>query len=100
MSAVLQSEIRQRLSEQFRCLARGDDAPPGPRYRLEGLMEAAVITGEAKQERLQAMVAELHQEFFGETLEARLGEGWERWHPFPQIPAFTVRAPVSPSTSD
>jgi hypothetical protein len=63
-------------------------------------MEAAVISGEVKKEALQQMVDELHQEFFGETVEARLGESWERWHPFPQIPAFAVRAPVSPSTSD
>jgi hypothetical protein len=96
----LESEIRQRLKEQFQLLARGDDAPPGPRYRLEGLMEAAVISGEVKKEVLRALLAQMHQDIFGEAIEARLGEDWEQWHPFPQIPAFALRAPVSPSTSD
>lgn len=97
---VLQSEIRQRLTEQFQLLAQGGDAPPGPRFRLEGLMEAAVISGEVKKEVLQKMMAELFQEIFAETVEARLGESWQSWHPFPQIPVFAARAPVSPSTSD
>lgn len=97
---VLESEIRQRLKEQFHLLARGDDAPPGPRYRLEGLMEAAVISGEVKKEALRALVAQMHQDIFGEAIEVRLGEDWEQWHPFPQIPAFAARAPVFPSTSD
>ncbi|WOJ93052.1 hypothetical protein R0135_14875 [Congregibacter variabilis] len=98
--SLLESEIRQRLTRQFHLLAQGDDAPPGPRYRLEGLMEAAVISGEIKKEALQALIENLHQDIFAQTIEARLGEDWEQWHPFPQIPAFALRAPVSPSTSD
>lgn len=97
---ALESEIRQRLKAQFHLLAGGDDVPPGPRYRLEGLMEAAVISGEVEKDALRALVAQMYQDIFAEAIEARLGEDWEQWHPFPQIPAFTNRAPVSPSTSD
>lgn len=86
--------------EQFLAVAGGDDLPPGPRFRLEGLMEAAVMIGDTQKELLQAMVAEIHQDIFGQTLEERLGDDWERWHPFPQLPLFASRAPVSPSTSD
>ncbi|WP_439107361.1 hypothetical protein [Congregibacter sp.] len=88
------------MTEQFQALAQGNDAPPGPRFRLEGLMEAAVITGDADEGTLRALVAELHESIMGDTIEALLGENWARWHPFPQIPAFSHRAPVSPSTSD
>ncbi|WOJ96850.1 hypothetical protein R0137_16630 [Congregibacter brevis] len=96
----LYDEIRQRLTRQFQRVAEGDDIPPAARFRLEGLLEAAVISQEADKPALQALLAERHVAILGDTLEARLGEDWERWHPFPEIPVFLNRAPVSPSTSD
>ena len=96
----LYDEIRQRLIDQFQSIAAGGDVPPGSRLRLEGLMEAAVICQDVEKEALRELLAELHLEILGCTLEARLGGDWERWHPFPQIPVFSSRAPVSPSTSD
>lgn len=99
MSALL-DEIRQRLVEQFQLIAKGRDVPPGSRWRLEGLREAAVITGDADEPVLKELFRSLHEEILGETVESRLGEHWEHWHPFPQIPVFMGRAPVSPSTSD
>ncbi|MDP5052942.1 MAG: hypothetical protein NWP69_04055, partial [Congregibacter sp.] len=66
---VLHSEIRQRLTRQFQLLAQGEDAPPGPRYRLEGLMEAAVMTGEVAADTLRLMIAERHLSVLGETVE-------------------------------
>ncbi|WP_439101572.1 hypothetical protein [Congregibacter sp.] len=98
--STLAEEIRQRLSAQFQRVADGHDLPPGPRFRLEGLMEAAVLTGECEEDELRELIAELHGNIVGESLDARLGERWKRWHPFPQIPLYMERAPVSPSTSD
>lgn len=74
--------------------------PPGSRWRLEGLQEAAVLTGEADELALKALFRSLHEEILGETVETRLGDDWELGHPFPQIPVFMGRAPVSPSTND
>lgn len=100
LMSTLGEEIRQRLSAQFQRIADGYDVAPGPRFRLEGLMEAAVLIGDCEENALRELIAELHRDIVGESLDARLGEDWQRWHPFPQIPMYMERAPVSPSTSD
>lgn len=92
---LLVREIELRWRALFARLANGDDAPPGLRLRLEGLMEAAQLTGSASAESMQESMDSIHQEVFGESIAEHCGEGWESHHPFPQIPVFTRRAPVS-----
>jgi hypothetical protein len=93
-------EIETRARAAYARLASGDDLPPGMQLRLEGLLEAAVITGAATTSELQDLLDEAHREVVGETLAARYGDDWRALHPFPELPAWQARAPVSPSTSD
>jgi hypothetical protein len=96
----LMDEVTGRWDAMFRQLAAGDDAPPSQRLRLEGLMEALVITGEYSPQAVQAAMDHSYRTVFGQDLAAALGGDWQTLHPFPQIPAFMRRAPVYPSTSD
>ena len=99
MSALM-TEVAHRWETLFRQLEAGDDAPPSQRLRLEGLMEALVISGELGAEELQAAMDACYQRVSGESFSAALGDGWTTAYPFPQIPAFMRRAPVYPSTRD
>src|SRR5690606_15495173 len=92
--------IDQRLSALLSQLAAGLDASPGQRLRLEGLMEAAVLLGIASETELRALLEARYREAFGRALGDDLGEGWQSFFPFPQIPAMSRRAPVFPSTRD
>ena len=94
------TEVSHRWGTLFRQLEAGDDAPPSQRLRLEGLMEALVISGESSAEKLQAEMDACYQRVSGESFSASLGEDWATVHPFPQIPAFMKRASVYPSTRD
>jgi hypothetical protein len=96
----LMDTIDQRLQALLSQLCAGLDAPPGQRLRLEGLMEAAVLTGSASEGELRSLLEARYREAFERTLEEDLGEGWEFFFPFPQIPAMARRAPVFPSTRD
>lgn len=97
---VLLKEIDRRLSLLYDRLARGHDAPPAMRLRLEGLLEAAKMLELASEGELCARVERRHDEHAAVSLRERCGDDWQRSHPFPQIPAYMERAPVSPSTSD
>ncbi len=84
----------------FTALAGGDDVPPSLRLRTEGLMEAALLTGLAKPEEIDAGMDDCYQRAFGQSLAEDFGDDWRDFYPFPQIPAAGLRAPVYPSTSD
>lgn len=92
--------IDQRLQALLSQLAAGLDAPPGQRLRLEGLMEAAVLAEIASEAELRALLEARYREAFGRALEDDLGEGWQSFFPFPQVPVMARRAPVFPSTRD
>jgi hypothetical protein len=92
--------IDQRLQALLAQLGKGQDAPPGQRLRLEGLMEAALLTGCASEAELRSLLEARYREAFGRRLEEDLGAGWESFFPFPQIPVMGRRAPVFPSTRD
>lgn len=92
--------IDRRLQALLSQLSAGLDAPPGQRLRLEGLMEAAVLADIASEAELRALLEARYREAFGRPLEDDLGEGWQSFFPFPQVPAMARRAPVFPSTRD
>ena len=96
----LMDEVNRRWEQLFRQLAAGDDASPAQRLRLEGLMEALVITGECEPAEVQAAMNRCHSAAFGHNLSEAIGDDWAVLHPFPQIPVFMRRAPVYPSTTD
>ncbi len=100
MAAILCRELETRWTELYRALAAGEDLPPGRRLRAEGIMEAAVLLGEATPQQLQEAMDRVHLEVCGRSLQAQFGEDWREFYPFPQIPGVMRRAPVWPSTRD
>ena len=99
MSKLL-NELEGRWKQMFIALAAGDDAPPSLRLRAEGLMEAALLTGLASPEEIDAAMDDCYRQAFGQSLTEDFGDDWRGFYPFPQIPAMGRRAPVYPSTSD
>ncbi len=99
MSAIL-PVLDARWRDIYTRLAGGQDCPPGLRLRAEGLMEAAVLAGEASQDSLDAALASAYEQAFGHALVDDFGPGWRAFHPFPEIPGFARRAPVFPSTPE
>ncbi len=96
---LLETEIERRYRAMFAALAAGDDLPPAQRLRTEGLMEAAVLLG-ANPDVLQQLMDGCYRDAFGCSLDDALGDGWQDFHRFPEIPAFARRAPVVPSTAE
>ena len=99
MSALL-TELDKRWRKIFTDLAAGSDVAPGLRLRTEGLMEAAVLAGDASAEHISQQMAASYQAAFGRTLVQDFEDDWQDFFPFPQIPAMAKRAPVVPSTKD
>ena len=99
-SEVLLAELEQRWRAGFVSLARGDDLPPGQRYRMEGMMESAALLAPGTESEITAAMSATYTAVFGKTLAQDFGEDWQQFYPFPQIPAVMRRAPVYPSTAD
>lgn len=97
---MLLAELERRWRAGFASLSRGDDLPPGPRYRMEGMMESAALLAPGTEGEITAAMAAMYLSVFGKTLAQDFGENWQRFYPFPQIPAVMRRAPVYPSTAD
>jgi hypothetical protein len=96
----LLNELQTRWRDMFAALAAGDDLPPGPRLRTEGMMEAALLQQLATEEELLDAMQHCYQAAFGRSLAEEFGADWRDFYPFPQIPAMAARAPVFPSTAD
>ena len=96
----LVQELKSRWQAMFAALASGDDVSPGERLRGEGMMEAAVIAGEASEIELDAVMSDVYLAAFGRAIDEDFRTDWRNFYPFPQIPAMAKRAPVFPSTSD
>jgi hypothetical protein len=92
--------VESRLTALFQRLADGDDAPPGQRLRLEGLLEAVVYRAELSEEAADELIDTVHRQIFGDGLTDRLGDDWRAAHPFPELPVFARRAPVSTGNDD
>ncbi|MEH6589949.1 MAG: hypothetical protein V7746_06840 [Halioglobus sp.] len=97
---AIEMELQKRWRQMFTALASGDDSPPSERLRAEGMMEAAVLTGEASVAVLQSAMSAVYIEVYGHSMESNFGEQWREFFPFPQIPAMANRAPVYPSTAE
>ena len=94
------SELKQRWTAMFAALAAGDDVPPSTRLRAEGMMESALLLGQASIEELDRAMSRCYQEAFNRSITGDFGADWREFFPFPQIPAMGLRAPVFPSTND
>ena len=94
-SDVLLEEIDRRCAQLCRRIAAGEDAPPGQLLRLEGLREAAVLAALASEAELQGGLEAIYLRECGEPISVRCGHGWRDRYPFPEIPLFMRRAPVS-----
>lgn len=96
----LMAELSRRWREIFERLASGDDLPPTERLRAEGMMEAALLTGEANRQTITQAMDNCYRDAAGSSIAETFGDDWQVFFPFPQIPAMMQRAPVYPSTSD
>ena len=97
---ALLEEIDRRCGQLCRRIADGEDAPPGQLLRLEGLREAALLAGLASAAELQDRLEAIYLRECGEAIAVRCGEGWRDTYPFPEIPLFMARAPVSTGGGD
>ena len=93
MSTLL-TELEVRCQSIFATLKAGGDVAPGLRLRTEGLMEAAVLTGESTQDALTSAMGACYLEVYGCSIAQDFDDNWRVFFPFPQIPAMGVRAPV------
>jgi len=100
MAGVLMTELELRWRQVYSALAAGDDVPPSKILRAEGMMEAAVLTGQSSKSELLAAIGRCYLAAFGRVIEEDFGEDWQDFHPFPEIPAMATRAPVFPSAPD
>ncbi len=99
MNALL-IELEVRWHNIFTTLKAGGDVAPGLRLRTEGLMEAAVLSGEATPDGLSNAMETCYLEVYGRSIAQNFADNWQEFFPFPQIPAMGKRAPVYPSTPD
>lgn len=97
---TLLAELERRWQRMFGALAGGGEVPPALRLRTEGMMEAAVLLGVASAEQVTAAMERCYRAAFGHGFASVCGEGWQAFHPFPEIPAMGRRAPVYPSTPE
>ena len=91
-------EMSRRLQQMYQALHEGDDMAPSMLLRVEGLMEAAVLTKIADQQSLDDLLDQCHYSVCQRTLAQDYGADWRRFYPFPQIPFMAQRAPVYPSS--
>tara|TARA_R110001599_G_scaffold353885_1_gene602468 strand:- start:38599 stop:38898 length:300 start_codon:yes stop_codon:yes gene_type:complete len=96
----LTKELKQRWTAMFTALATGDDVPPSMRLRTEGMMESALLLGQASIEELDRAMNRCYHGAFNTSITEDFGVDWREFYPFPQIPAMGLRAPVYPSTND
>ena len=94
------TELTSRLRGIVSDLAEGQDIPPSRSLRLEGMLEAAVLTGTASAAELDVLLETCYRDGMGRTLTDELGENWREVYPFPELPLRMPRAPVYPSTPD
>lgn len=97
---ILLAELERRWQRMFQQLEDGDDLPPSQRLRAEGLMEALVLLDPGSEARVQAAMNVAYRQVTQRSLDEDFGDDWQRFFPFPQIPAMAQRAPVHPSTAD
>ena len=92
--------IEQRMRDLIAEIHDGGNASPGSRFRLEGLLEAAVITGLGTEQHFWHRYLVLYRELTGEEGEALFGERWAQAGEFPALPVGGRRAPVYPTTKE
>jgi hypothetical protein len=97
---TLTSELKQRWTAMFIALAAGDDVSPSMRLRAEGMMESALLLGQASMEELDQAMEQCYQGAFRSSITEDFGADWREVYPFPQLPARGLRAPGYPSTKD
>ena len=96
------AQLDSRLETLIQSVHDGRDAPPMERYRVEGLMQAAIVLGLADAAALYQRMDELHERVVGQRIADYYADGMD-YQPAPDatsvtIPLWMARAPVKPST--
>ncbi|MBK6740537.1 MAG: hypothetical protein IPG64_23215 [Haliea sp.] len=81
-------------------MADGDDMPPSQRLSAEGMMETVALMVVATLDDLVAARDWCYRAAFGHGIGDELGDDWQGFFRFSQIPAMGRRAQVIPSTRD
>ncbi len=58
---------QQRLDDFYRLLAHSGEVAPGPRFRLEGFLEAGLALQLVEPQQLAAMIAASYSAFMGQS---------------------------------
>ncbi|AQA18149.1 hypothetical protein BST95_07755 [Halioglobus japonicus] len=72
-------EVETRLARMFRASRDGHKASPVDRHRLEGFIQAGSFLGLASKDELQSLMARVHFEVFGKSIEERQSEQANSW---------------------
>jgi hypothetical protein len=73
------SESEKRLRGMYRAIAQGVQYTEVERARLTGFMQASLFLGLATKDELDQLVARIHLEELGETLEQRRNHKGKQW---------------------
>jgi hypothetical protein len=82
-------EAQRRLDDFYRKLAQWGEVAPGPRFRLEGFLEAGLTLGLVQRQQLQDMIETSYHTFMGRAPEPVPGSDQAV-----QLPVCWQRAPV------
>lgn len=85
-------ELQRRLEDFYQALAQYGEVAPGVRFRLEGMLEAALLLQCVSDEELRRLVGDAYRQHMGEPPPALPGNP-EPYH----LPVRWQRAPVFPS---
>lgn len=99
----LLGHLQTELEQIFAAFVGGDDVAPSRRLRLEGAMQAGVLTGLLQEAELLSLLDAQYSAAFGEALDTAsiAVRGHPRDKPYElidiRIPVRMQRAPVYPS---
>ncbi|NNL57645.1 MAG: hypothetical protein HKO71_07820 [Pseudomonadales bacterium] len=87
--SALRSAIATRLDEYFAALGRSGEVNPAARYRLEGFLQAGLVSGILSQPELNTLVSD-HINAFNSDNERQLVVLDDAW----RLPYLAPLAPV------
>lgn len=91
--------IKERLQILLKEFAQYGDVPPATVHRLEGLLEAGVLSGFLSRQETELMIKAVYQEEMGQSWQEDSVSIAQNDGVF-RLPLRMARAPVWPTTKD